>query len=260
MADTHTITSIVIAFLAGILPTMVWLFFWNREDKKNPEPKGMILLAFIGGIIAVFVSLYLEKIAYGLDIGVFLSKNFNSVYNWLLHISTVQGVPFNKLILVAVFAPIIEESTKFVMAFILVLRSKNDDEPIDPIIYMITVALGFAAVENALFLIDPIAKSNFIFGILTGNMRFIGATLLHTISSATIGIFIGFNLFDKKLREARWTFVGIFLAITMHALFNFFMVLGPGSSFTALEIIWVGVIILLIIFEKIKRRKLEKIS
>ncbi len=260
MITLGPVLSITIAFLAGILPTMIWLFFWNREDRKNPEPKGMILLAFIGGISAVFVSLYLEKIAYGLDIGPFLAKNFSSLYNWLLHISSVQGIPFNRLILVAVFAPIIEELTKFVMAFILVLRSKSDDEPIDPVIYMITVALGFAAVENALFLIDPIAKSNFIFGILTGNMRFIGATLLHTISSATIGMFIGFNFFDKKLREAKWTAVGIVCAIIIHSLFNFFMVMGPQNSFTALEIIWVGVIILLIVFEKIKRRELEKIS
>ncbi len=48
------------------------------------------------------------------------------------------------------------------MAFILVLRSQDDDEPIDPSIYMITTALGFAAVENVLFLMQAQVKSGSI--------------------------------------------------------------------------------------------------
>ena len=104
-------------------------------------------------------------------------------------------MPSVSFLLVTLFAPVIEEVLKFIFAYILVLRSKDDNEPIDPIIFMITTALGFAAIENMLFLIDPITSNNLHLSIYTGNLRFIGAMLLHTVSSATIGIFIGFQLF-----------------------------------------------------------------
>ena len=55
-------TPLIYALLGGILPACIWLLFWLREDKKSPEPKYMIVLAFLGGIAAVFISLYFEKI------------------------------------------------------------------------------------------------------------------------------------------------------------------------------------------------------
>ncbi len=217
--------SIMIAFLAGIIPATVWVIFWNQEDRKNPEPKSMILLAFIGGVVAVFLSLFFEKILFGIDPHTLFSAKFlQPLFELIQNSATAKNIALDRFLLVVVFAPFVEEILKFIMAYILVLRSKDDDEPIDPVIYMITTALGFAAIENMLFLIDPITKNNINMSILTGNMRFIGATLLHTISSATIGIFIGLNFFSKKLKEDFWAIVGLLFAIFIHTMFNFFMI------------------------------------
>lgn len=258
--DYHTLISIFYAFLGGFIPAIIWLFFWNEEDRKNPEPKGMIFLAFMSGVLAVFISLYLEKISYNLNLQAVFSSNFlRPVLDWLKNIAGNQNILVNKLLLVVLFAPFIEEFMKLFMAYIFALRTRADDEPIDPMIYMITTALGFAAMENMLFLIDPIMKNNFVFGILTGNMRFIGATLLHTISSAAAGIFISFNFFDKKLAKFGWTVVGLILAVFIHSVFNIFMIGSEQNSFIALEIIWIAVIIVLLAFEKIKRVKMQKI-
>ncbi len=259
--NQNSLVAIVYAFIGGILPALIWLYFWNREDKKSPEPKGMILLAFIGGVIAVFISLYFEKIAFENGPGLIAKNGFlDALILPLKNFSAANSLPLGKVLLVACFAPIIEETAKFAMACLFTLRSKADDEPIDPIIYMITTALGFAAVENALFLIDPLTRHDFIFSILTSNMRFIGATLLHTISSATIGFFIGFHFFKRKPKEYLWGIFGLVCAIIIHAFFNLFMVGNAQSSFTALEVIWVLVIFVLLAFEKIKRVRLEKIS
>ncbi len=260
-AILNFISSAFFAFLGGIIPTLVWLYFWDREDSKNPEPKGLILLAFLGGIIAVIISLIFEKIAFENGQN-FLSsfKIFGPLLVWLKNVAVTNNIDMNKLILVSIFAPFIEEISKFFMAFVFVLRSKEDRWPIDPVILMITTALGFSALENSLFLMGPIASGNVITSIITGNLRFIGATLLHTISSATIGFFIGFNFFDKKYKEVLWTFLGIICAIIVHATFNFLMIGSSESSFIALEIIWVAVIIVLMAFEKIKKIRLEKIN
>lgn len=243
------------ALLGGILLACIWLFFWLREDKKNPEPKYMIILAFIGGIIAVFISLYFEKIIFNIDPNkIFFSDFLQKVLGWFKFSAIQQNIPLNRLLLVTLFAPFIEELSKFFLAYILVLRSKSDDEPIDPMIYMITIAIGFAAIENALFLIDPLIKNQMTSVILTGNIRFIGATLLHTVSSVTVGIFIGFNFFDSKLKKLIWTILGLICAIFIHSLFNYFMAGSSQNSFMALEGIWILVIIVMLVFEKIKMR------
>lgn len=256
----HTLISFFYAFLGGIIPSMLWLFFWTREKKDNPEPARVITIAFIGGVAGVFISLFIEKVFFEIDPAIiFQSPHILPILKWFEHISITRGIPLNRLLLVTVFAPIIEEVIKFFMAYILVLRSSDDNEAIDPMIYMITTALGFAAIENMLFLIDPISKNNLVVSILTGNMRFVGATLLHTVSSATIGIFIGFSFFEKRWEEVFWTCIGIISAIIIHGVFNFFL-MNNDNYFIVLEVIWIVVIIILLAFEKVKKIKLDKIT
>ncbi len=83
--------------------------------------------------------------------------------------------------------------------------------------------------------------------------------LLHTVSSATIGLFIGFNLFDTKINKFFWTLLGILCAIVIHGTFNFFMSTSGQGYLVVFEVIWIAVIIILFILEKIKRIRLEKI-
>jgi RsiW-degrading membrane proteinase PrsW (M82 family) len=259
--DPHLLVTIFFAFISGIIPALIWLFFWTNEDKKNPEPKSMIALAFIGGMVAVFISLFLEKYLFGLGLTkLFYADFLQGILSWFEIISKTNSVPLDKVLLVVVFAPIIEELTKFIMAYILVLRAKCDDEPLDPMVYLITTALGFAAIENMLFLINPVENHDIVLSIFTGNMRFIGATLLHVISSATIALFISFNFFGSRLRKMIFTFIGIACSVLMHGMFNFFMIGSQEASIMALELIWIAVIIILLAFEKIKKIRLEKID
>ena len=259
--DLHTLSCIIFAFISGVIPTLIWLWFWTRQDKKNPEPKSMIALAFIGGMVAVFISLFLEKYFYGLGLkNLFSNSIFEPILPAIENIAKQANVGIDKILLVVIFAPIIEELSKFLMAYILVLRSKTNDEPIDPMIYMITTALGFAAIENMLFLINPFENRDILLTIFTGNMRFVGATLLHTISSATIAMFMSFTFFKHKAEKFVFTIVGIISAIFIHGVFNMLMVGDQSNSIIALQLIWITVIIILFAFEKIKKIKRENIN
>lgn len=259
--DFNLLTPIILAIACGVIPAMIWLTFWTREDRENPEPKIMIALAFTGGVIAVFLSLFLEKYFYGLGLKNIIATNFSGhLLPWFKATAEQYKMQLDNLLLVVIFAPLIEELTKFIFAYILVLRSRDNDEPLDPMIYMITTALGFAAIENTLFLLSPIEKNNVILTIFTGNMRFIGATLLHTISSATIGLFMSFSFFSFKIRKTFFALIGVLCAIAIHSTFNFLMVGNQSASLMALELIWVAVIIVLLAFEKIKKIKREKID
>lgn len=217
---------ILFALLGGVLPALVWVWFWNREDAKNPEPKRLILAAFVVGMISVAAVIPFQKLATAFFAGTAM---------------------------VLVWAAI-EEIIKFAFAYFTVLKSKEDDEPIDPLIYMITVALGFAAAENTLFLIDPIANQGFIESILTGNFRFLGATLLHVLSSSVIGVALGLSFYFRGAKKLWYGLVGLILAVVLHGAFNFFILNSDGDELMRVfAFVWIGLVILLIAFEKIKR-------
>jgi RsiW-degrading membrane proteinase PrsW (M82 family) len=222
MADTITYS-----LLGGILPALIWLAFWMREDKKRPEPKGLIARTFLFGMLAVLVVLPFQK---AVDV------------IW-------PGSGALAFLLWAVF----EETFKFISAYFGGLRSKEDDEPIDPIIYMITAALGFAALENALFILNPILEQNILGAVSTGNLRFIGTTLLHTVSSATVGVALAFSFYKSKRARLRWGLLGLALAIVVHTLFNL-LIISPSNSGTPLAFgaVWAGIAVLLLMFERVK--------
>ena len=160
---------------------------------------------------------------------------------------------FGGAALIVVWAAI-EELLKYIFAYFAVLRKKEMNEPIDAVIYMITVALGFAALENTLFLLDPFSQGNVIDGILTGNFRFFGATLLHVLSSATVGVFIAMSFYRRKAIKLEFVAVGIILAILLHSIFNFLIINSNGANiFFTFAFVWTGIIVLMLMFEKIKR-------
>lgn len=215
------------AVAGGALPALAWLWFWHREDRKNPEPRAMIALAFLAGMVAVALVIPIQKSMIGL-IG--------------------AGMP-----LFAAWS-LIEEIVKYAVARVTVLRSAAADEPIDMVMYMVTVALGFAAVENALFLINPLTGGDLVQTILTGNLRFIGATLLHVVSSATVGIALALAFYKPKRIKRWYALWGVVLAILLHTGFNF-LILGVRDEhlFRVFALVWVGVVIVLAILEIVKR-------
>lgn len=221
-------SAIFFSLVGGILPALFWLYFWLREDKLKPEPRILIMFSFLFGMIAVIVSLYAEK--------------------------TVRDfLPDNAMLLVF-FAPIIEETTKLFAAYFSSLKKRENDEPLDPIIYLITSALGFAALENALFLFSSISENNITTSIASGSMRFMGATLLHVTASATIGIFISFTFYKNKFYRFFMTIVGLLVAVTLHSFFNFFIMKGGGENILAVfGGLWILVIIIIFIIERVKK-------
>ena len=227
--------TLIWAFLGGILPALVWLWFWLREDARHPEPKRLIFAAFAFGMLMVPIALFFEKIA---------------------HTYIASGI-----LLIAVWA-IIEELLKYAGAYIVAFRkvcldgSRCLDEPVDPLIYLITVALGFSALENTLFLIGPLESGNMLVSLLTGNLRFIGATVLHVVASASIGVAMGFTFYKKRAQKKTYLLIGIFTAILLHALFNLFIIVNKVENiFVIFGFLWVAVIVLLVLFERIKRIK-----
>jgi protease PrsW len=214
-----------IAFLAGLIPALFWLWFWLREDTIRPEPRLLIATAFLAGMLVVVFVLPLQKFA----------------------MTRFSG---NELILVWV---IIEEILKYMAALIVVFWHKTIDEPIDTIIYMITIALGFSALENTLFIYNPLVAGDYLNSVLTGQFRFLGATLLHVLASGTVGVFMALAYYKRDTIRILSATAGLCIAIVLHALFNFFIIDASGDTVLGVFMfVWMGIIMLFLLFEKVK--------
>lgn len=224
------------AFLGGILPASLWLWFWLREDKLAPEPRGLIFATFCAGMVATLVALVAET----------------ALQEFIPEPTREGGTVLYQLLSLYLWAAV-EEIAKFTAAYFVVLRRKENDEPIDNMIYLITAALGFAALENAFFLLDPIKGGDFVQSLITSDLRFIGSTLLHTVTSATIGICMAFAFCRLPGFKRLYILMGILLAIILHTFFNFFIITNNNNLFPVFGTVWIGVIVLLLFFERMKK-------
>jgi RsiW-degrading membrane proteinase PrsW (M82 family) len=206
------------------------------EDKLHPEPKRYIFFCFLAGMVLVVP----------LNIGGHLFGIVLPLEKFALQYLSGPQLLFSWAC--------IEELTKFAAAFFIALQARVFDEPLDAVIYMVTVALGFSAAENTLFLMNPLNEGNILQSVVTGDLRFIGATLLHTLSSATIGIALALAYYQKLRVKILAAAGGVVLAIGLHTLFNFF-ILGAGSAatFWIFLVIWLGIIAVLLGVERVKK-------
>ncbi|MEK7507794.1 MAG: PrsW family glutamic-type intramembrane protease [Patescibacteria group bacterium] len=216
-----------LAFLGGIIPSLLWLWFWLKEDKKNPEPKGLLAIVFMVGMIAVIFVLPIQK---------FIQGNIDS-HEW-------------QLILWASA----EEIIKYLAVLVVLYKTSYIDESIDWPIYLITAALGFAALENGLFLLKPLSMGQNTVSLLTGELRFLGSTLLHTVSSGILGVALGISLQMKGFKRKSYLVIGLLFAIALHSVFNFFIIRNSGNDFLKVfGFLWVVTIIVMLLFEKVRR-------
>lgn len=210
--------------ILGLLPSFAWLVFYLSEDKK-PEPKKTILLAFFSGAITTVI--------------VFLVQSL--INQFLLKLGVVEYSSVSFLILAS-----LEEVFKFLAVYYVISKRIEFDEPVDAMIYMITAALGFAAMEN----IAAAYNAPLTTVLETTTLRFFGATLLHTLSSGLVGYYwaksiLAFN--SKKI-----LIFGLALGTLLHALFNYLIINYEPIVIPTMFLI-VFAIFILHNFEKLKR-------
>ena len=237
MAGSITLTALFFAIAGGILPALLWLWFWLKEDKKRPEPRRTLFLVFFAGMLVVPLALFFENSVFLIEKKLGIEKTFLGMaallFLWAL----------------------IEEILKYLAAKYSALKKISFDEPIDALIYLITAALGFAALENIMFLLKTFKAENMMLGVITGNLRFVGATLLHVATSAIVGASIAFSFFRKENRK-RNLFIGILSATVLHFVFNYFIMTSNGDSILKVFIpLWIFIIAVIFLFEKVKHIK-----
>ena len=221
-----TLPTLGYAFIGGLLPSFIWLYFLLKEDASHPEPRTLITLTFIAGMAAVPLAIPLEHYA-----KLYFEDNFSVITAWAL----------------------IEEFLKYAVAAVFILWRHAVDEAPDYVIYMITAALGFASAENMLFLITPLSDGSFVAGFLTNDVRFLGSTLLHVIASASIGFALAFSTTYHPAGRAAAAALGLILAVALHTAFNMLIITqGASTALAAFLLVWIVAVIFFAAFEVLK--------
>ena len=188
----------------GLAPGLFWLWYFYNQDKYEPEPLTLIAKMFFLGIVAAIIAFFLEN----------------------LLISLVTGVLFAALVV-----PAIEELLKFSMVALFVYRDQEFDEPMDGIVYATATALGFATLENIVYVLDIQSLSSLF---ITGSLR----AILSVPGHALFGVFWGYSLGIAKFmpdgsRKRTVIIGGLLLAIGVHGVFNLLL----EQSYTGLAVL-----------------------
>ena len=233
--------------LFGVLPSLIWLFYYLKKD-MHPEPKKMIVKIFFYGIL-VTIPVFL------------LQVGLSAILDQIKILGFFNGYPIiEDLLKWFVVIALTEETLKYGVVKLAILKSDELDEPLDIMLYMVVVALGFAALENILYLFSPIDNMSFnaIIGstIVISFIRFIGATFLHTLCSGLIGYFLAKSILENR-SKLHLTMVGILFSTLLHGLYNFSIITmqAPFNFFIPLIIILGLIIFMVYDFDNIKKVK-----
>ena len=231
----------IILVPVGLLPSLIWLFLYLKKD-CHPEPRHLLIETFLMGMIIS-------------PLAVILQWTLTSVVN-------MGSANFY------LGAALIEELVKLLAVVLIAIRDPEFDEPVDAMIYMIVASLGFAAIENILFLFKSIDQG-VVFATQVIVLRFIGATLLHALAGAITGYLLAIAWFYREHAKKIIT-AGIVLATVFHFSFNL-LISNSGASLRypkgnalfmgyAIVLLLAFLILVQLLFSQIRDRHRRQIS
>jgi len=180
--------------LAPVLIILVYIYF---RDKYEKEPLGLLLTGLIAGALITVPIVLVEK---------FLVIPVESI-------SGLTSAAYHAFIIAA----LTEEGFKFIALLLIFWRHREFDERFDGIVYAVFVSLGFAAVENILYV--------YASGMETGIMRALTAVPAHALFGITMGYYLGLARFmpgEKRILLLK----AFFYPLILHGIYNFLLLSG----------------------------------
>lgn len=187
---------LLVLALAPVLIIAVYIYF---RDKYEKEPIGLLLKALVLGMLLPIPVIVVEK----------------SLMYIVPDLSNAWFAFYNAFV-VAAFS---EELFKFLALFILIWKNVNFNEKFDGIVYATFISLGFAGIENILYV--------FQHGEATGYVRAIVSVPGHALFGVTMGFYFGMAKFYPK-RKVEFLIKSLLYPILLHGIFDFILMLGDA--------------------------------
>ncbi|MCK5066182.1 MAG: PrsW family intramembrane metalloprotease [Bacteroidales bacterium] len=189
----------MVILLASLAPVIIILFYIYFRDKYEKEPLRMLVKALLAGVLIILPVIFVEQ--------------------WLSALS-----PFSEKVGAAawhafVVAGTTEELFKYLALYLLIWKSPSFNEKFDGIVYAVFVSLGFAAVENVMYVIDG--------GIQTAAIRAVTAVPAHAIFGVTMGYYLGIAHMYKELKK-QYLLKAIAIPVLLHGIYDFILMVEVG--------------------------------
>lgn len=197
-----------------ILPVFLLMLFIYKQDKYQKEPIKKLVKAFFGGMLAIAFTFALVFI-----IDITLGKT--ALADTVFYQAFVEaGIP--------------EELSKFLIFMIFVWRDKDFDEYFDGIVYACFIGLGFACVENIMYVFGATVQS-LAGGFVTSFFRALLSVPGHFLFGVILGYFLSMAKFRPQKR-ALYILLGLGLAMLGHGMFDWLLMVteGLGTGLTLL--------------------------
>ncbi len=169
--------------LLAIAPSLFFFLYIYRKDRYEPEPLRLLAWVFFLGALIVIPA-------------------------GLIELLFPEGV-----ISSAVVAPVVEEGLKFLVVLVAVYRHPEFDEPMDGIVYATAASLGFATIENILYVMEG--------GLAVGIVRAIASVPGHVVFSCIWGYALGTAKFRPAPERGGIILAGLLGGMVLHGIFNF---------------------------------------
>jgi len=188
--------NVFLALGLAVAPALALLLYYYRQDRARPEPKGLLFKVFVGGLLMTVAAVPLE----------FLLSRLGDL------------LPAHALLLAAfrafVVSALVEESLKLAVVMQVAFRHRSFDETVDGVVYAVVASLGFACLENVLYVTGGT--------LATALTRAVTAVPLHAAASGLMGYFVGQARFAPRgqpglLRK------GLAIAVLIHGSYNFLL-------------------------------------
>src|SRR5690606_16706210 len=178
----------IILLTVAIAPSLALFSYLYLRDQFASEPSKLLFQSFLYGAILTFPILFVQ---YVFDTeGVFTSGFAQNV----------------------IFSSVIEEFFKWLVLLIAVYRHVDFEDPYDGILYGASVSLGFATVENILYLLE--------FGLQTAFLRAFLPVSSHALFGVVMGYYFGKAKFSKSSQRRRWLGWAFLSSVILHMAYN----------------------------------------
>jgi RsiW-degrading membrane proteinase PrsW (M82 family) len=208
----------------ALAPGAVIGLYIYLKDKYEREPIRLVVMSFFLGVASTVVTLLIS-----LPINKVVPIDETSLSEQAVH----------AFLLVA----LIEEFSKFIFVRWVLYPNKNFNEPFDGIVYAVSVSLGFAGLENILYVFN---SDN---GVAVGVLRMFTAVPAHATFAVLMGYFLGRAKHEQGKSYFAW--FGLGAAALFHGAYDYFWFISfvPG--------LWLGAIFSLIVGVVLSRKAIQ---
>ncbi|MBA2879148.1 RsiW-degrading membrane proteinase PrsW (M82 family) [Anoxybacillus kamchatkensis] len=176
---------------AGIAPGLALLSYFYLKDEYETEPLSLVLRMFLYGTFLVFPLMFIQ------------------------HVLKVEHMLPNAFVEAFLSTSLLEEFFKWFVFYYAIYDHREFNEPYDGIVYGVSVSLGFATLENILYL--------FANGVEFAVTRALLPVSSHALFGVIMGFYLGRAKFGLPKKEKNYIWLSFLLPFFFHGIYDYIL-------------------------------------